>query len=463
MDASTAPHDAAATLRALADEAVTYTYPLYEMARMRAATSPRQCAAGPAGDGPDSPQRWCNLFTHARKLLGAGESRVVTPNHDTLYTNAWLDLRDGPLVIDVPDTGGRYYVLGLLDFYTHPFASIGQRSTGTAARAFVITQPGWQGRLPAALQAQGAQIVAPTPWVWIIGRILVDGTQDLPAVHALQDGFRLRTLADWCAGAEASGTPRRFDPGFDARAAADGAPDAARFAAVVNQALRDNPPPAHEQALLARFAAVGLGAQAGAPRPGQQAALDQALAGCLARWRGAPLGRVGPTGWQSLPLLGHSFGDDHERRALVALKYIGALDSREAFYPMAHTDNQGRPLHGRRAYRLRFAPGGLPPVQAFWSLTMYDATDCMLVPNAIARYAIGDRTPGLRPDADGGLTLHIGHEAPSDPAAHANWLPAPAGGFYLCLRAYVPSEEMLDGRYTLPPLERLADPADQAH
>lgn len=444
----------AAALRGLAAEAVTYAWPLYEMSRMRAATSPRKTAAGPAGDTPDSPQRWCNVFIHARKLLGAGQSRVVTPNHDTLYSNAWLDLSGGPLVIDVPDTAGRYYVLGLLDFYTNPFACIGQRTTGTAARSFVITPPGWQGTLPAALQGAGAHIAAPTPWVWIIGRTLVEGPHDVPAVNALQNGFVLRRLAAWSAGQDATDTPRRFDPGFDAHAFTEAAPGAIRFAAVVNEALKHNPPPAHEQALVARLKAVGIGVDAPALTAAQQATLSQALDRCLAQWHDASIGQTGRTGWQTMPLLERSFGDNYAGRALVALKYIGALESREASYPMAHADANGQALHGRHAYRLRFEPDGLPPVQAFWSLTMYDAHDCMLVPNAMDRYAIGDRTPGLHRDTDGSLTLHIQHIPPTDPAARANWLPAPADGFYLCLRAYVPREELLDGRYTLPPLER---------
>ena len=437
-------------LQALAIEAVTYAYPLYEMSRMRASTSPRKCGLGLAGDAPDSPQRWCNTFIHARALLGAGRSRVVTPNHDTLYTNAWLDLSDGPLVIDVPDTAGRYYVLGLLDFYTNPFSGIGQRTTGTQARSIVITPPGWKGPLPAALHAR---IEAPTPWVWIIGRILVEGPDDVPAVTALQDGFALRTLAAWSAGEDAAGTAKRFDPGFDDRARAEAAPEASRFAAVVNLAMRDNPPPAHEQAMLVRFRALGIGADTPALMVAQQSALSAALDHCLALWRDTALGAVGPTGWQTMPLLEHSFGDNYLGRALVALKYIGALESREASYPMAHADSQGQPLDGSHRYRLRFAPGQLPPVQAFWSLTLYDASDYMLVPNAIDRYVIGDRTPGLHRDADGSLTLHIQHTPPTDPAARANWLPSPAGGFYLCLRAYVPDDSLLDGHYTLPPLE----------
>ena len=174
-------------LRTLAEEAVVYAFPLHEMSRMRAATSPQRTDI--AGEAP-KPHRWCNVFTHARQLLGAGKSRVVTPNNDTLYTNAWLDLGDGPLVIDVPDTAGRYYVLGLLDFYTNPFAHIGQRLTGTAARSFLVTPPGWRGEVPAAFREAGAHIEAPTRWLWVIGRILVDGPDDVPAVNALRTSRR---------------------------------------------------------------------------------------------------------------------------------------------------------------------------------------------------------------------------------------------------------------------------------
>lgn len=438
--------DATATLAAptdlvaLAEEAVVHTYPLYEMARMRAATSPRRNAAGEAAPAP---LRWCNQFVHARQLLRAGTSRVVTPNNDTLYSNAWLDLGAGPLVIDVPDTAGRYYVLGLLDFFTNPFAHIGSRCTGTAARSFLVTPPGWQGTPPAPFDVPGAHIAAPTPWLWVIGRILVDGPQDLPAVHALQDGLHVRTLAGWQSGAEPSA--RLFDPGCDPQAPAT----AAHYAAQVNAALHGNPPPASESARVARFAALGLGGGLPAPDAAQCAALQQALDQVLPRLRAARAGQR----WEMPPRVEDSFGDDYQGRAQVALKYIGMLDSREAVYPMAWHDARGRPLHGSRRYRLRFAPGALPPVQAFWSLTMYGAHDYLLVDNPLDRCAVGDRTPGLRYDADGGLSLHIGHAPPAREEHRANWLPAPADGFYLCLRAYLPCPELLDGRYTLPAIE----------
>lgn len=436
------PTDAMRTLDALAEEAVTYAFPLAEMARMRAITSPRRCHAGPAGEHPEDGRRWCNVFVHARELLGSVRSRVVTPNNDTLYVNAWLDLRDGPLVIEVPDTAGRYYVLGLLDFYTNPFGSIGQRCTGTSAGRHVIAPPGWHGELPAGLPV----IEAPTPWVWVIGRILVDGPADLPAVHQLQDGFHVRPALN------TQSLPRRFEPGPQFNPAH---PEATRFLSVVNQALADNPPQAHEQETLARFAAVGVGAGMGEPSPMQLALIDAALRACLARWQDTGVAQTRASGWQYMPPLGTSFGRDYLLRALVALKYIGALDSQEAYYPMAYHDGQGRTLDGRHRYRLRFAPGALPPAQAFWSLTLYDTRDCMLVPNAIQRFAIGDRTPSLQPDADGGLTLFLQHDEPATPQARANWLPAPAGAFYLCLRAYLPTPDILEGRYELPAIEQL--------
>jgi hypothetical protein len=435
------PH--ADNLQALAEEAVVYAYPLYEMRRMRAATSPRRTDAH--GEAPE-PQRWCNVFTHARQLLRAGKSRVVTPNNDTLYTNAWLDLGAGPLVIDVPDTAGRYYVLGLLDFFTNPFAHLGQRLTGTAARAFVVTPPGWRGTLPATFDAPGARIEAPTRWLWIIGRLLVDGPEDVAAVNALQDGFTVRTLADWQAGR--ASPPRAFDPACDPKAPLT----AAHFAAQVNAALRENAPPPADAAQLARYAALGLGPGAGPLDERNRAVLQAALDTVLPRLREAQSGHATASGWVQMPLVEGSFGDDHLARALVALKYIGMLESREATYPMAWHDAAGEPLTGERCYTLRFAPGALPPVDAFWSLTMYDARDYMLVDNPVDRYAVGDRTPGLQHDADGGLTLHIRHARPEGAAAEANWLPAPEGAFYLCLRAYMPRAELLDGRYLLPPI-----------
>lgn len=219
-------------------------------------------------------------------------SRVVTPNHDTPYTNAWLDPGDEPLVIDVPDTAGRYYALGLLDFYTNPFAHIGQRLTGTGAGLFLITPPGWRGAIPREFAAPGRHVPSPTRWVWIIGRILVDGEHELPAVHALQDRFVLRPLSAWRA--NAAGDAKRFHAVIDAET-----PLAAEhYRAVVSAALRENPPPAAERDSVARFAAIGIGANAGLGASAEQLRrLDAAIELALSRLREAADEEAGAASW----------------------------------------------------------------------------------------------------------------------------------------------------------------------
>ncbi|WP_295525840.1 DUF1254 domain-containing protein [uncultured Pseudacidovorax sp.] len=434
-------------------DVVVHAYPLYEMRRMRAATSPRRLADH--GEAPAG-QRWCNVFAHTRELLAPGRSRVVTPNNDTLYSTAWLHV-DEPLVIDVPDTQGRYYVLGLLDFFTNPFAHLGTRCTGNAARAFVLTPPGWQGDLPAQLQAPGCQVPCPTPWVWIIGRILVDGEHDLAGAHAVQDGLKVRRLSDWMAGRPPR--PACFDPDCDPTAP----PTASHFAHQVRAALAQNPtPPDTGGVPSSALAAVGLDPASPAPEGRTLDRLTRALREALDMLRATETGERTAEGWILPPQVQGSFGSDHRTRALVALKYIGMLESAEAYYPMAWQDEDGQPLTGRRVYALRFAPGATPPVDAFWSITLYDARDYMLVANPIGRYAIGDRTEGLAWAADGSLTIHIAHQAPDDPHARANWLPAPAGDFYLCLRAYIPRPALLEGRWRPPALRVIGEAEETA-
>jgi hypothetical protein len=437
---------------ALALQACLWLYPLYEMARMRAATATRRDGQGRFVDAdPGSTKRWVNTFIHARRLLGAGGSKVVTPNSDTLYSNAWLDLSRGPVVIEVPDTADRYYVLGFLDFWTNPFAHVGRRLNGTAAGSFLVTGPRWSGSVPEGM----TRVASPTDHVWIIGRIMVEGPEDVPAVNALQDGFRMAPLSAWARGERHA--PEAVDTGLDPKAPRD----AARFLEVVGRALRENPPPAEERALLADAARLGLdggltgGEVARLPEAIAQRAIGRALATADALLDLGDAGEaVAARGGWSVPLvLGESFGHDRHRRALVARRYIGALASAEAFYPMAHADSAGRPLSGEHRYTIRFPPGGEPPVDCFWSLTMYDSRDCMLVPNAIDRHRIGDRSRGLVRDADGGLTLRLQHASPA-PSLEPNWLPAPEGRFYLCLRAYQPRPELLDGRWRAPDIVR---------
>lgn len=429
-------------LQQLAYDAVIATLPLYEMARMRAATCPRRDRAGTfAGNGPESRLRFVNHLIHTRELLGPQHRQVVTPNNDTLYTNAWLDLSREPVVIEVPDFHGRYYVLGLLDVYTNPFGYLGSRTTGTGAGRFLLHGPDWHGTVPAGMHA----VPCATNAVWMIGRLLVDGTDDLPAVHALQDAISLSRL---------DGSPAAF--AFDVGMQPQEFPgDAPRFAEVVNRMLADNPPPKAEAAHVARFADVGIGAGL-QPTDAQRDTLGSALKAVLDDLAEPQPSDMGG-GWAMSVDVRESYGTNYLQRALVARNYIGALGVQEAMYVIADRCGDGDPLDGHHAYRLDFAADNLPQVGAFWSVTMYDKRDCMLVPNEIARYSLGDRSPSLARGADGGISFHLSARPPADRALLGNWLPAPDGPFYVALRLYVPQPAHLDRTYRYPAIRRVRE------
>jgi len=406
-------------------QTVTITLPLFEMARMRAANTARKHATeGFAGDHPGSRVRWLNQFTHTRRLRGADDKEVVTPNNDTLFTNAWLDLSAGPVVIDVPAMGDRYWVLGFLDAWTNPWAYAGRRTTGGRAQQLFVHGPHWQGTVPPGMH----DIAAPSDDVWVIGRILVDPTEaDLATVHALQDRFALRRL---------DGTPAlsRIDTLIDDRRA--GVPDAREFQRVVDVMLQRNPS-IHPLPVW----------------PIEQDALGQALEHVYNDLRDVAQPSELGGGWTTAVSVRDNFGDDFITRARVARNWIGTLGIEEAMYIMAEVDEQGHALSGAYRYVLRFPPDGLPHVASFWSITLYRRSDCLLVANSIGRHSIGDRTQGLLQDADGGLSICIQHE---DPGPGNNWLPAPDGeGFYLTLRLYTPASTHLDATFAYPPLRRI--------
>ncbi|WP_321869985.1 DUF1254 domain-containing protein [Paraburkholderia tropica] len=255
------PAAASADLVDLAVEAVQFALPLYEMARMLSATCPRV-----EGHDADATARWANAWLHTRQLLGPQHRRVVTPNNDTLYSSAWLDLRGGPLVIRVPAMHSRYYVLGLLDMYTNPFGYIGSRTTGGEAGAFFVHGPTWRGEAPAGMRS----LACPTDTVWVIGRILVDGADDLAAAVLLQDQLSIERAPGGTAP-----VPTRIDAWLPPQ---ERPGDAARFAQVVNRALTENPPPAAAMTSLARWRACGIGADIATLDAAQTDALARAIA-----------------------------------------------------------------------------------------------------------------------------------------------------------------------------------------
>lgn len=406
-------------------QAVMETLPLFEMARMRAAnTARRHPVHGFAGDGPASTLRWVNQFTHTRRLRGPEDREVVTPNNDTLFTNAWLDLSNGPVVIDVPEMGERYWTLGFLDAWTNPWAYAGRRTTGGCAQRLFVHGPTWRGAAPAGMHT----ISAPGDDVWVIGRILVDhDEEDHALVHSLQDRFSI---------SRPDGAPAvsRIDTLLDGHGT--GVPDAGEYLRVLGEMMSRNP---------AEHALTGW-----PPSPGE---LQPALAQVYRDLRGASHDAELGGGWTTAVSVRTHFGRDFATRARVARNWIGTLGIEEAMYIMAEVDAAGAELDGSFRYLLRFPAGAPLQVDAFWSITLYQRKDCLLAANPLGRHSIGDRTRGLRLDADGGLDIAIQAD---DPGEGRNWLPAPAGeAFYLVLRLYQPRSAHLEGRFNYPPVQRV--------
>ena len=417
-------------------QAYVYGFPLYEMFYTR---------SGALAGGPGVPAQELNRVTHSRKLIDDKFRLVTAPNNDTLYSMAWLDLRGGPVALAVPDTKGRYYSIAFLDFYTNNAASVGRRTTGTGAGRFLLAGPTWQGTVP-----EGATLVRlPTNAVWMLVRILVDGPADLPAVHALQDQITLTPSAEMVASAE----ERQSVPAVPK--------DPQLFYDVLNAALAENPPPARDAAMLQELAPLGIGpgrhVDWAALGPEGKATLARAMTDAqkdiLASQRGFG---TEANGWRRLsaaPDAGGgigNYGTNYTLRAMVALIGLGALEPQEASYLPAVHDSAGQAFNGSKSYELRFPAGALPPVGAFWSLSMYEIDAdrrLFFTANPLGRYTIGDRTPGLKREADGSLVIEIQATPPSDTA---NWLPSPAGPFSLMMRAYQPDASIIDGRYQFP-------------
>lgn len=406
--------------------AVVQTLPLFEMMRMRAATTARRHRTlGFAGPDAASRMRWVNQFTHTHRRLGPDDREVVSPNNDTVYSNAWLDLSEGPVLIDTPDMGDRYWTLGLLDAWTNPFAYVGRRTTGNRAQRTLVHGPDWQGAVPAGVSQV---IAAPGQDVWIIGRILVDDTPaDLEHVRGLQAQIAARRL-------DGSDAAMRVDTRLDGGDA--GVPSPALYRAIVDEALARN--------------AVPQGETLHWPLP--QDTLATELPRVFAQLRGKEQPHELGGGWALALAVRTHWGQDLQTRARVARNFIGALGIDEAMYPTAEVDADGEPLHGSHDYELRFPAGRGLQVGAFWSLTLYRRSDCLFVANPIHRYSIGDRTPGLRYESDGSLAIRIQSR---DPGPDCNWLPSPDGElFYVVLRLYQPGPEHLEFRYAYPPLRR---------
>jgi hypothetical protein len=427
-------------------EAYLYLYPLVIMDVTRRVSTNVPPGVKP-GFGPP------NVFSHMRAFPPGDFRAVVRPNFDTLYSIAWLDLAKEPMIVSAPDTGGRYYLLPMMDMWTDVFAVPGKRTSGTGAGHWAVVPAGWKGSLPDGME----RIEAPTPTVWIIGRTQTNGPADYAAVNKIQDGYTVTPLSRW--GKALEPVAAKIDPSIDMKTPplfqVNQMP-AANFFAYGAELMASNPPHVTDWSRLERMRRIGL--EAGKPfdlakaSPAVRAALERVPRDAVAAMK-AKMKTLGRTvnGWQTSTDTMGVWGDDYLKRAVIAMTGLGANQAEDAVYPQTATDGDGKPLAGGLNYRLHFAKGQLPPASAFWSITLYDA-DGFQVPNALNRFAIGDRD-ALVHNADGSLDLYV---QPGSPGAgkEANWLPSPASGaMALTMRIYAPKPEVFDGRWAPPPVQ----------
>jgi hypothetical protein len=434
-------------------EAYTYLYPLVLMdATRRQAVNVE--AGKVIGRGP------MNVFTHVPIFPPADFRDVVRPNFDTLYSIAWLDLTKEPMVVTAADTQGRYYLLPMIDMWTDVFASPGKRTTGTEAGGFAVVPRGWQGNIPQGVQ----RIDAPTPYVWIIGRTQTNGAKDYEAVHKVQDGYTITPLSQW--GKKPQPVKAVIDPIVDMKTAPMIQVDtmaAGKYFEYAADLLKVNPPHITDQPIIARMRRIGIepgkSFDLGKADPVVMRALERAAPDALKAMRAKipTLARV-VNGWQMNTDTMGVYGNSYLKRSCVALFGLGANVPEDAVYPINIGDADGKPLTGASKYVLHFAKSEIPPVGAFWSITLYDK-DGFPTANSLNRNAVGDRDE-LKFNANGSLDLYFQNESPGKDK-ESNWLPAPTGDFNLTMRLYVPKLEVLDGRWTPPPIKRVRQVANK--
>lgn len=394
-----------------------------------------------------------NQFGHMREFPDPMFTIVVRPNADTLYSSLGYDVTKEPLIISIPTSGDRYFLLPFLDMWSDVFAVPGTRTTGNEAQTFAIVGPNWKGKLPKGVK----EYRSPTGRGLLIGRTQTNGKADYEAVRQFQDGMRAVPLSGY--GKLYTPPKGKVNPNQDTSPPPDQIErmDAATFFALFAESMKDNPPHANDYPILDRMKRIGIEpgksfSLAAAPKEVQEAlniAPVFALKQIKAAWTNAG---ILANGWRTnLTTIG-TYGTDYLRRAGVAYGGYGANTVDDAVYPTGFADADGQPFDSGKCYVLHFDKDRIPPVRGFWSLTMYDERQ-LFTPNPIGRYAIGDRDK-LAFNADGSLDLYVQRASPGKDK-ESNWLPAPGqGSFTMNLRLYWPKPQVLDGSWTPPPVTR---------
>jgi hypothetical protein len=395
-----------------------------------------------------------NMFVNVPAYPPADFKVVVRTNFDTLYSVGWLDLTKEALVVSAPDTDGRFYLLPMLDMWSDVFASPGWRTTGTKAGNFLVTPPDWSGAVPEGF----TRLTAPTPYIWVIGRTRTDGAADYPVVHKIQAGYKVTPLSRW--GKTPEPVTVTIDPNVDMKTPPKTQIDtmpADKYFTYAAELLKLHPPHITDQPIIAQMKRIGI-------EPGKSfdfAKLDPAIKKALERvpeeaqrlmtWKVATIARV-VNGWSMNTDTMGVYGNFYLKRAMIAQLGLGANLPEDAIYPLNLFDDTGEPLDGANKYTLHFDKGATPPVNAFWSITLYDG-EGFQVANVLNRFAVSSYMP-FKTNADGSLDLYFQNESPGK-GKESNWLPAPKGAFNLCMRLYGPRTEALTGKWNPPPVVRV--------
>jgi hypothetical protein len=432
----------------LAREAYIYGYPLvtFDMVRKQQTNVSK----------PDAERAPMGQLVRMRNYPPV-ERRATAVNADTLYTLVWLDVFTEPWIFSIPDMGDRYYIMPMHDGFSEVFMAAGALLTGGKPQTYAITGPGWSGTLPECVE----QVKAPTPMVWICGRIYCTGTpEDYAAVHALQDQFSVVPLSAY--GKPYTPQSGTVDPSLDMKTSVRmqvNSMDIESYFYYLAKLLKANAPKPEDAPIVEHMARIGL-------VPGQD--FDPSKLGILGRAvikavpklalleMGMRLKKQPTTnGWLYFTSGVGNFGTDYVLRAMANLAVPGWNRPQDAIYPLSQKDANGDAYDGAKyKYAMRFEKGKMPPVDGFWSLTMYDA-DFIFVANPINRYTLSQRD-ALITNLDGSIDLYIQAESPGKDK-EANWLPAPKGVFNLMMRLYGPPKtppSILDGSWTPPPVKR---------
>jgi hypothetical protein len=432
--------------RAIAKEATIYGFPLVDSYRV-------QYSYFVDHGSPEFKAGWNTLVNNAR-VYTPDDKAIQTPNSDTPYSFVGADLRAEPLVFTVPEVEkGRYYALQFIDMYTFNFAYVGSRATGNAAGNFLLAGPNWKGAKPPGIKEV---IRSETQFAFVLYRTQLFNPADIDKVKKIQSGYKVQTLSQFL-GKPAPPAPPAVD--FIKPLTPDQERTSLDVFNVLNFVLQFCPTNPSEVALMTRFAKIGVGAakafDANALPPETRQALQDGMADAwkaFADYKATQLDTGKRSSADAFGTRAFLNGRYIDRMAGAVLGIYGNSKD-EAIYPVYFIDSDKQKLDGAHRYSLRFAPGQLPPVNAFWSLTMYKLPESLLYANSLNRYLINSpMLESLKRDADGGLTLYVQHDSPGADK-EANWLPAPDGPFFVVMRLYWPKAAAVEGKWKNPPLQ----------